>query len=69
MAAAMVAPELFRPALDIPEIPYDYLLRQSAERGPERVAIHYYDLRLTYREVVSMVNSLANGLRKLGIGK
>src|SRR5450432_713777 len=66
---AMVAPELFRPALDIPEVPYDTLLRQSAERTPERVAIRYYDLRLTYREVVSMVNSFANGLRNLGIEK
>jgi long-chain acyl-CoA synthetase len=66
---AMIAPELFRPALDIPEVPYDTLLRQSAERTPERVAIRYYDLRLTYREVVSMVNSFANGLRNLGIEK
>ena len=66
---AMVAPELFRPALDIPDVPYDTLLRQSAERTPERVAIRYYDLRLTYREVLSMVNSCANGLRNLGIVK
>lgn len=62
-------PELFRAPLDIPEIPYDHLLRQVAERVPERPAIVYHDFVLTYREVVSIVNSLANGLHALGISK
>ncbi len=65
----MVAPELFRLPLDLPQIPYDHLLRNAAERTPDRSAIIFHDLILTYREVVSMVNSLANGLLRLGIHK
>jgi long-chain acyl-CoA synthetase len=68
MAHALVAPELFRPPLDLPEMPYDHLLRLAAERTPDRPAIIFHNLRLTYREVVSMVNGLANGLRNLGVG-
>ncbi len=68
-ARHMVAPELFRPALDLPAIPYDHLLRTSAERSPERPAIIFHNLTLTYREVVSMVNSIANGLLDLGMSK
>ncbi len=69
MSNKMVAPELFRPAVDFPEIPYDHLLRRAAELTPNRPAIIYHDLTLTYREVVSMVNCIANGLLGLGIGK
>src|SRR5947209_14102792 len=69
MSDKMVAPELFRPPVDFPEIPYDQLLRRAAERTPDRPAIIYHDLILTYREVVSMVNCIANGLHSLGIGK
>lgn len=69
MAAKMVAPELFRPQVDFPDVPYDHLLRMAAGRNPDRPAIIYHDLILTYREVVSMVNSIANGLWDLGIRK
>ena len=69
MSKKMFAPELFRPPLDIPEVPYDHLLRAAAERNPEQVAIIYHDLSLTYREVVSMVNGIANGLHALGLRK
>jgi acyl-CoA synthetase (AMP-forming)/AMP-acid ligase II len=65
----MVAPELFRPTIAFPVMPYDHLLRMSAERNPDRPAIIYHDLTLTYREVVSMVNSIAHGLLELGIKK
>jgi long-chain acyl-CoA synthetase len=67
MDHALVAPELFRPLLDLPEVPYDHLLRLAAECTPDHPAIAFHNLRLTYREVVSMVNSLANGPRKLGM--
>lgn len=69
MSNKMVAPELFRPPIDFPDIPYDHLLRRAAERHPDRPAIIYQNLILTYREIVSMVNGIANGLRSLGIGK
>jgi len=65
----MVAPEIFRPQVDFPEMPYDHLLRTASTRTPDRPAIIYHNLVLTYREVVSMVNCIANGLHKLGIRK
>ncbi|GCE06407.1 class I adenylate-forming enzyme family protein [Dictyobacter aurantiacus] len=69
MANKLFAPELFRPPLDIPDIPYDHLLRKAAESNPDRLAIVYHNLSFTYRETVSMVNSIANGLYELGLRK
>src|SRR5215471_1177380 len=69
MFEKMITPELFRPPVDFPDVPYDHLLRAAAGRNPDRTAIIYHDLMLTYREVVSMVNSIANGLDKLGLKK
>ncbi len=69
MSEKMFAPELFRPAVDFPDVPYDHLLRIAAGRAPDRPAIIYHDLMLTYRELVSMVNCIANGLLDLGIKK
>ena len=69
MPEKMVSPELFRPSLEFPEVPYDHLLRQAAERYPDRLAIVYRNISLTYREVISMVNSIANGLHDLGLRK
>ncbi len=69
MSDKMFTPELFRPQVDYPEIPYDHLLRIAAGRYPDRPAIIFHDLILTYREVVSMVNCIANGLYDLGIRK
>jgi long-chain acyl-CoA synthetase len=69
MTDKMVAPELFRPPIDFPDVPYDQLLRQAAVRNPERIAIVYHNLQFTYREIVSMVNCIANGLFDLGFRK
>src|SRR2546421_4672412 len=69
MSQKMVAPELFRPPVDFPDVPYDHLLRMAAARNPDGMAIIYHDLMLTYREVVSMVNCIANGLYRLGLKK
>jgi acyl-CoA synthetase (AMP-forming)/AMP-acid ligase II len=69
MPEKMFAPELFRPPVEFPEVPYDHLLRRAAERNPDGRAIIYHDLSLTYREVVSMVNCIANGLYNLGLRK
>src|SRR5579872_5786358 len=69
MPEKMVAPELFRPPVEFPDVPYDHLLRTAAERTPDRPAIIYHDLMLTYREVVSMVNCIANGLYNMGMRK
>jgi long-chain acyl-CoA synthetase len=69
MSEKMAVPELFRPPVDFPDVPYDHLLRMAAYRNPDRPAIIYHDLMLTYREVVSMVNCIGNGLRNLGLQK
>ena len=69
MTEKMVAPELFRPPVDFPDVAYDHLLRQAAQRHPDRLAIVYRNMSLTYREVVSMVNCIANGLISLGLRK
>src|SRR2546423_6109108 len=69
MPEKMVTPELFRPPVDFPDIPYDHLLRAAAARTPDRRAIIYHDLILTYREVLSMVNCIANGLHNVGMKK
>jgi long-chain acyl-CoA synthetase len=69
MLEKMFAAELFRPPIDFPDVSYDYLLRTAAERTPDRLAIIHHNLTLTYREVVSMVNCIANGLYDLGLRK
>src|SRR5947208_16366306 len=69
MSEKMVTPERFRTPVDFPDIPYDHLLRNAAARTPHRPAIIFHDLVLTYREVVSMVNCIANGLYNLGMRK
>ncbi|MBV8821872.1 MAG: AMP-binding protein, partial [Ktedonobacteraceae bacterium] len=69
MQEKMFAPELFRPPVDFPDVPYDHLVRGVAERTPDHPAIIYHDLILTYREVVSMVNCIANSLDQLGLVK
>ncbi len=44
-----------------------HLLEQTAARWPANEAIIYEDRRLSYREWNSLVNRLANGLRRLGV--
>ncbi|MGH2482460.1 MAG: hypothetical protein ACRDHW_22670, partial [Ktedonobacteraceae bacterium] len=67
MSENMVSPELFRPPLTFPDVPYDHLLRMAAARVPDRAALIYHNLSFTYREIVSMVNCIANGLYNLGL--
>ena len=62
-------PELFRPALQYPSYPYAGMLARTAERCPEHVAVVFKDVNLTYRELDALVNSFANALLELGIGK
>src|SRR6266516_1410206 len=69
MAKKMAVPELFRPPVEFPDVPYDHLVRAAAERGPDRQAIIFHVLILTYREFVGMINCIASGLYDLGIRK
>src|SRR5262249_6177491 len=61
--------ELFRPPVAFPDVSYDQLLRMAADRVPDRTAIVYHNQYFTFREVVGMVNCLANGLHNLGLRK
>ena len=60
---------MFRRALTYPRIPYGAMLDRPVELYPERVAIAWNDVTLTYREVEGRVNGLANALAALGIGR
>jgi acyl-CoA synthetase (AMP-forming)/AMP-acid ligase II len=62
-------PELVRPKLDYPRIPYHELLRRTAERTPDKWATVFHDQKLTFRELEGLSNGLANGLRDFGLGK
>jgi long-chain acyl-CoA synthetase len=62
-------PELLRPPLDYPRIPYDRLLTETAQRSPENEAVVFRDVSLTYRELEASTNRFARALRALGVGK
>ena len=59
--------ELFRPSLHYPIHPYDEMLTRTAERFPENEAVIFKDVNLSYRELDTLVNALANALLGLGI--
>ncbi|HLG77728.1 MAG TPA: class I adenylate-forming enzyme family protein, partial [Ktedonobacteraceae bacterium] len=61
--------ELFRPALHYPSYPYAEMLARTAERYSEQIAVVFYQVYLTYRELDALVNSFANALLALGIRK
>ncbi|HTI13299.1 MAG TPA: AMP-binding protein [Dictyobacter sp.] len=69
MSKKMFAPELFRPLIDFPATSYDMLFRSTASRNPDKVAIFFHELSLTYREVLGMVNCVTNSLHELGLRK
>lgn len=62
-------PELARPKLDYPRIPYHELLRRTVERTPDKWATVFDDQALTFREIEGMSNALANALIELGVRK
>jgi len=62
-------PELYRPKLAYPDIPYGAMLDRPAQLYPEREAIVFKDVSLTFRELDGLVNAFAHALRGLGIGR
>src|SRR6185369_248630 len=60
---------LSRPKLEYPRIPYHALLRQSAQRAPDRCATIFEGQQLTFREIDGLSNALAHGLLSLGVTK
>ena len=62
-------PELYRPRLTYPDLPYGAMLDRPTQLYPEREAIVFKDANLTFRELDGLVNAFANALRELGIGR
>src|SRR5262245_21723318 len=62
-------PELARPKLDYPRVPYHELLRRTVERTPDKWATVFHDQKLTFRELEGLSNGLANALRDFGLAK
>lgn len=62
-------PEFYRPSLVYPDVPFHEMLARTALRVPERPAIFWRDITLSYREVYSLVRSAAVGLHALGLRK
>jgi long-chain acyl-CoA synthetase len=62
-------PEFYRPPLVYPDVPFHEMLARSALRVPERPAIYWRDVTLTYRELYALARSAAAGLRALGLRK
>ena len=62
-------PELYRPKLAYPDIPYGGMLDRPAQLYPEREAIVFKDVNLTFRELDGLVNAFANALRDVGLGR
>lgn len=65
----MTTPFYFRPKMHYPSIPFFRLLDRSASGNLEKPAVIYNEYAVSYRELVSMIYSLTNGLRTMGIAK
>lgn len=62
-------PEFFRPPLVYPEVPFHEMLARTVLRVPDRPAIYWRDMTLSYRELYSLVRSAAAALHALGLRK
>ncbi|MBI2218892.1 MAG: long-chain-fatty-acid--CoA ligase [Candidatus Rokubacteria bacterium] len=62
-------PELVRPRLSYPDIPYGAMLDRPVMLYPDRTAVVFNDTSVTFRELDGLVNAFANALRGLGIGR
>ena len=62
-------PEFYRPSLVYPDLPFHEMLARTAARVPERPAIFWRDITLSYREVYSLSCAAAAGLHALGLRK
>ncbi|HEV8194261.1 MAG TPA: AMP-binding protein, partial [Ktedonobacterales bacterium] len=61
--------EFYRPPLVYPDVPFHEMLARTTLRVPERPAIYWRDVTLTYRELYALVRSTAAGLQALGLRK
>jgi long-chain acyl-CoA synthetase len=54
------------PTLVYPDVPLHELMRATARRLPNRVAIRFHERTITFQQFDELSNRLANGLRALG---
>jgi len=62
-------PEQWPKSLNYPDKPVHYFLENTAERVPNRIAIHFGGMVLTYGELKTLVDRFATALAGLGIDK
>lgn len=62
-------PSSFRSPLQYPEIPFHNILRQTAERLPDKTALVIDEKELTFQELEDLSNAFAHGLMKLEVQK
>ncbi|HEX6543319.1 MAG TPA: long-chain-fatty-acid--CoA ligase [Ktedonobacterales bacterium] len=62
-------PEFYRPSLIYPDVPFHEMLARTVLRVPERPAIYWRDVTLSYREVYALARSAAVGMHELGLRK
>jgi len=62
-------PEWVPHHIDYPEVPLDHLLRESARKHPDAVAIIFEGRKIRYRELDEAVDRLTTALQDLGVKK
>lgn len=62
-------PEQWPKSLNYPDLPIYALLDQTSERVPDRIAIHFGGMALTYSELRQLTDRFATALAALGISK
>ncbi len=62
-------PERWPESLNYPEFPVHGFLAQTAARAPDRIAIHFGGMELTYGELKALADRFASALEDLGVKK
>jgi len=55
--------------IDLPDVPVDALLRETAARHPDRTALIFFDARTSFRELDRAADRFAHVLRNMGVAK
>ncbi|MEW5736885.1 MAG: AMP-binding protein [Thermodesulfobacteriota bacterium] len=62
-------PETWPKSVHYPAVPVFELLYQAASRVPDRIAIHFGGMELTYGQLKDLADRFATALSKMGVGK
>src|SRR3970282_2775908 len=62
-------PPDLKQSLEYPKISIAELLRSSAKKHPENIALIFLDSRISYKQLDSMVDAFASSLHELGVKK